>query len=243
MLRLLCTAVALIAGCHAGTEPDRDPSATLRVLFIGNSLTYANDLPDMIETLADSAGVERTYVESVAFPNFALEDHWAQGPALESIRRGGWDFVIMQQGPSALPESRVNLVEWAAKFGTEIKKVGAMPAMYTVWPSGDRAFDFERVVESYALAAQAAGGVIFPAGAAWLAAWRRRPSLALYGGDNFHPSPTGSYLAAVTIVGGMLDRSAVGLPSALRLPSGSLAIDREVATLLQEAADEANGRR
>ena len=47
---------------------------------------------------------------------FALEDHWAEGSALEALRAGGWDAVVLQQGPSSLPESGANLTEWAARW-------------------------------------------------------------------------------------------------------------------------------
>ncbi len=240
--RLLIFALAL-TGCGApSTGPSPDPDATFRVLFVGNSLTYVNDLPGMVKALADSAGVERTYIETVAFPDFALEDHWSQGDARKAISRGGWRYVIMQQGPSALAESRVNLLEWVGRFAPEIRQAGGTPAMYTVWPASSRSFDFDRVVESYRLAAEAIGGLELPAGGAWLAAWRRDPTLPLYGPDGFHPSVAGSYLAAITIFGRLYDRSAIGLPRGLTVGGGSFQLSVEAAATLQAAADEVNGR-
>lgn len=234
--------VGFLAACGGATEPGLDPSATFRVLFIGNSLTYANDLPGLLDALADSAGVERTYVEAVAYPNFALEDHWAQGDALAAIRRGGWKYVIMQQGPSALPESRVNLILWGKRFASEIRSAGATPALYAVWPSVDRSFDFPRVVESYRLVADSTSALLLPAGSAWLEAARLDPTLQLYGIDGFHPSLEGTYLTAMTIFGRLYQRSAIGLPAQVRLAGGVLAIPATVAEALQRAADQVNGR-
>ena len=237
---LLLAGVVLL-GC--GSSPVApDPNATFRVLFVGNSLTYVNDLPGMLVALADSAGVEATAAESVAYPNYALEDHWAQGDARKAITRGGWRWVVLQQGPSALPESRTNLIEWAGRFAAEIRAAGAEPALYTVWPAATRSFDFDRVVESYRLAAESVQGAVLPAGAAWLAAWRRDPSIALYGPDGFHPSNAGTYLAAVTIFGRLYERSAVGLPRALTVSTGTIQLPAALAATLQAAADEANGR-
>jgi hypothetical protein len=235
-------AVALLAACGGATEPNRDPTATFRILFVGNSLTYTNDLPGLLDALADSAGVERTYVESVAYPGFALEDHWAQGDAVAAIRRGGWTYVIMQQGPSALPESRVQLIAWSRQFASEIRAAGATPAFYTVWPSTDRSFDFPRVVESYQLAADSTGGLILPAGAAWLEAFRVDPNLRLYGLDGFHPSVEGTYLAAMTIFGRLYQRSVVGLPARVATGLGLLVVSDSAAAILQRAADVVNGR-
>ena len=173
-------------------------NAILNLLFIGNSLTAANDLPALLEAMARASGMEiRCTV--VARPNFSLEDHWTDGEARKAIARGGWSHVILQQGPSALPESRVLLNEYAARFDREIHRVNARTAFYMVWPSAARSGDFDGVSASYAGAASLTGGLLFPAGDAWRAAWRRDPGLALYGPDRFHPSRLGSYLAALTI--------------------------------------------
>jgi hypothetical protein len=169
----------------------------IRVLFIGNSLTYANDLPAMVCALARAAGRQAT-CESVAKPDYGLEEHWNEREARQAIARG-WDVVVLQQGPSALPESRRLLIEYTRRFDAEIKKSGARTALYMVWPSVARRGDFPGVSQSYAAAATNVKGLLLPAGDAWRAAWARDSSLPLYGPDGFHPSPTGTYLAALVI--------------------------------------------
>lgn len=223
------------------TGPDPDPDAEVRILFIGNSLTYENDLPAMVKALSDSAGLPSTQVAMVAYPNFALEDHWNMGDARPTLGRGGWTHVVMQQGPSALEESRVSLLQWTATLSAEIRAHGGVPGMYMVWPSTARSFDFDRVSESYRLAAESVDGLLFPAGDAWRAAWRRNAGLALYGGDGFHPSALGTYLAALTIVAVIHERSPVGLARSIRVGSSTLAIPAATAAMLQEAAAEALG--
>jgi hypothetical protein len=168
------------------------------LLFIGNSLTAANDLPALLEAMGRASGVA-IHSTVVAKPNFSLEDHWTDGEARKAIARGGWSHVILQQGPSALPESRVLLNEYGGRFDREIRRVKARTSFYMVWPSAARSGDFDGVSASYAGAASLTGGVLMPAGDAWRAAWRREPGLALYGPDGFHPSRLGSYLAALTI--------------------------------------------
>lgn len=111
--------------------------------------------------------------------------------------------------------------------------------MYMVWPSSARDFDFDRVSETYRLAAEAINGTLFPAGDAWRAAWRRDGSLQLYGGDGFHPSVMGTYLAAITITAIIHQRSPVGMPGSLRIPEGTVSLPAELALLLQESAAEA----
>ena len=86
-----------------------------RVLFVGNSLTEGNALPAMVEALARAAG-QPLAAEAVTFGGFSLEDHWNQGDARRAIGRGGLRFVVLQQGPSSLAESRANLLVWTAPF-------------------------------------------------------------------------------------------------------------------------------
>jgi hypothetical protein len=68
-----------------------------------------------------------------------------------------------------------------------------------VWPAEARSFDFPGVSDSYADAADRVGGLLFPAGEAWLEAWDLDPSVELYGPDRFHPSPLGTYAAALVM--------------------------------------------
>jgi hypothetical protein len=83
-----------------------------------------------------------------------------------------------------------------------------------VWPSSSRRKDFDGVSESYTRAAALIDGVLFPMGEAWRAAWRRDPTLALFGPDGFHPSRLGSSLAALVIFNQLTGR----LPPARSLP-------------------------
>jgi hypothetical protein len=206
----------------------------LNLLFIGNSLTAANDLPALVEAMGRASGIA-IHCTVVAKPNFSLEDHWADGAARKAIARGGWSFVILQQGPSALPESRVLLNDYARRFERDIRRVKARVAFFMVWPSAARPGDLDGVSASYAGAADITGGVLLPAGDAWRAAWRREPGLALYGPDGFHPSPLGSYLAALvifhTLTGRLPPRSEASGISARNL------------AVLQAAVTEAGGVR
>lgn len=166
-----------------------------RILFIGNSLTYSNDLPAMVCAMAQAAG-RRAVCDSVAKPDYSLEDHWNEKTAQSVIARG-WDVVVLQQGPSSLPESRALLIRYAKRFDGETRKAGARTALYMVWPARARRGDFPGVSLSYTSAARDIKGLLLPVGDAWRTAWARQPSLPLYGPDGFHPSVSGTYLAAL----------------------------------------------
>ena len=235
-------AAAVVTSCSASSVAP-SPSDTTpgtgtpgsRVLFIGNSLTEANGLPAMVETLSRQSGATPISTASVVFGGFNLEDHWNEGTARRLIAQGGWSIVVLQQGPSALPESQVNLREWTARFDGVIRAIGARTALYMVWPESDRRDAFDAVSQSYARAAEDVRGMLFPVGEAWRGAWRRDPAVPLYGPDGFHPTPTATYLAALVIYQMISGRSPVGLPALTEMPAGR-------ARLLQEAAQEANAQ-
>ncbi len=238
---LLAVPIAL-GGCSLDTEPTGPPppaDADLSILFIGNSLTFTNDLPGMLARLLEAeGGVGTVYTEMVAFPNFGLEDHWVTG-ARGRIAAGGWDVVVLQQGPSAT-EGRPSLLEYSQRFAQEIARVGARTALYMVWPARIRDFDFDGVSDSYETAARQVGGLLFPAGEAWRSAWARDPDLGLYGGDGFHPTRMGTYLAALVMYEQLSGRDPHGLPSEMPSPGGSIPLEPEVASLLHDAAVDAN---
>jgi len=215
------------------------PPETYRILFVGNSLTGANNMPQMVQELVDSTHLLRFEVHVVMLSGASLDDQWDSGEAARTIQSGKWNIVILQQGPSALPESRVVLVNATRKFAPLIRESGAKPALYMVWPAAGRLADFDAVRESYALAARSVEGIFFPAGEAWRAAWRRNSKLALYSRDGFHPTIEGSYLAAIVIASMLTDRSARGLPSTIQLKDDVVKIAPSDAAVLQDAADEA----
>ncbi len=234
----------LAAGCLSPSAPTPPgfPDGKTRVLFIGNSLTYTNDLPTMIKAVARLGGDTSIATASVAFPNFALEDHWNEGSAAKALAGSRWEFVVMQQGPSSLPENQANLATWAGRFDPLIRGAGADPVLYMVWPSAARAGDFPGVLAGYRNAAAAVGGRFAPAGDAWLAAWALDPATALYGGDGFHPSVSGTYLAALVILGRIKGLDPMTLPATIPFDGGSLSLPEARVRLLQQAAATALSR-
>jgi hypothetical protein len=242
--------VAAIVGAWAAGASAQPPSsveprvtdAPVRVLFVGNSLTEANALPQIVEALAAAAG-RALDVTAATHPGASLADQWTRGTP-ELVRRGGWTWVVLQQGPSALPQSRVDLRASAARFAALAREHGAEPALYMVWPSRVRAGDFARVSESYRLAAADVRARLLPVGDAWRAAWRAAPGLRLYGPDEFHPSRAGTYLAAIVITAGLTGSSPDALPCEVSLPGGDRASTTaaECAVFKRAAADALSAR-
>jgi hypothetical protein len=242
--RVACLLVAA-ACCGCDSEPGSGPLRPVPsgpgggILFVGNSLTFANDLPGLVQGLSAASG-GRLLTASVTFGGYSLEDHLRTGDAARSIATRGWRVVVLQQGPSSLEESRRLLRLDTATFDRQIRAAGARTALYSVWAESTRLSAFPDVAESYWLAAQDVGGIYFPVTDAWLLAWERDPSLDLYSSDGFHPSELASYLAALVIVAVLDARSPVGMPARVARPDGSaVSIPATTAALLQDAAARA----
>ena len=243
--RRLCRAIGIVLpilaviGCSEdGPTGTREFPGT-SVLFIGNSLTGANSLALMVRAIAAAGGFEISGGQ-VILNNHSLLDHLERGDAAAAIEDVNWDYVVLQQGPSGVPESRVELIESAQAFDELIEEAGATPALYMVWPDASRMTAFDSVSASYTAAADAIGGLLFPAGDAWVRAWEKDATLPLYGSDNFHPSSLGSYLAALTIYAVLCNQDPLDLPLRPAGISGTVfnaASDQDLVHL-QEAASE-----
>jgi hypothetical protein len=229
-----CLSVSAPVTEHFGSGPRR-------LLFVGNSLTGANEMPGMLVALAESARVTPLPSADVDWmPDYALIDHWNLGNARQRIAGGGYDVVILQQGPSSVEVNRDTLRLAAKLFAPVIRSTGGLPALLSVWPTSDRLVDFDRATESYRIAASDVGGMHIPGGETWRAAWRRNPALAFYSPDGLHPTRLGSYAVALAAFGMLYERSTVGLPASIRLADGSrFGVDTATAHLLQVSVDEA----
>lgn len=230
------TAMALVGACASATGPKIVGSGPA-ILFIGNSYTYVNDVPGMVEALASAAG-SPVAVASIADPDYALIDHYKGGSSARAdIARGGWKYVVLQQGPSSVDVNRDTLRLATKLFDADIRKAGATPALFSAWPTDARRVDFPRAIESYRLAAADVSGIFLPVAGAWLAAWERDPTIVLYDGDGLHASAAGSYLTALVIFSTLTGKSPIGSPAQLTLASGArVTIPAALATVLQQAA-------
>ena len=217
-----------------GTPPPPPPpppvDGAMRVLLIGNSLTSTGDVPYLIAEMAALAGEPRPVVHSVAYANFSLEDHWQGGGALNLLRTGDYDVLVMQQGPSTAPASADHLLEWSGRWVDEARGLGTRPAIYAVWPpeGGDQ----DAGITNYTNAAAAKGAGLFPVSHAWRIEWQATPKPALYGPDRFHQGPDGAWLAALVICAMLFDRPAADFPNVLpnQISSTTAATLRSAAT-------------
>lgn len=239
--QLLLSLVAVgFSGCLGLFEPKPAVpklSGDLRVLFIGNSHSYEQNLSGMVQQVARQAGNTELVTARVAFPDYGLEDHAQEGTALKALKGSDWEYVVMQQGPSSLVASQANLLYWSQWWLPHISAAQATPVLYQVWPSVGRRGDSANALLSYTNAAAAVGGILAPAGDAFTAALDATGDIAVYSPDGLHASRRGAYVAALVIVGRILDVDVETLPPVIPGASESesvvRALQRAAATALE----------
>jgi len=227
---------ALVFAAACGKDALAPANMGISVLFVGNTYSAINDLPGVVEALLDSAGPRPNHTEGEILIGLALKDHWVLGTGKDFIDKGGWSYVIMQQGPS-VGTGHSSLVQYAKLFAQEIRAVGAKPALWEVWPIPETLADFDRISASYQAAADSMGGIFVPAADTWQKAWSVAPSLKFYQDDQATASPLGTYALAITIAAELAHKDPDVFPDAVNTRSGeTIVVDARSATLIKYAA-------
>jgi hypothetical protein len=222
-------------------EQARSAQPGVRILFVGNSLTYKNDMPQMVDRLAAAdPGPLPVFVVSDTFGGSRLS-YWADNGGLRNLLSTvPWNVVVLQEQSdiaSFARADRVRLMDGPLRsIDRQINDRGARTELFLTWAheEGDFAGDSyqamqDRLATGYLEEAQAIGADVAPVGLAWSAAHTQAPSLQLWAGDGIHPSLEGSYLAACVMYASLTGRTPEG--------NGYLAgIDPATAHFLQRIA-------
>jgi hypothetical protein len=190
-------------------------SQTKRVLFIGNSYTSVNNLPQTIASVASSVG-DNLIFDSNTPGGYRFMDHATNPTTLQKIGIGNWDYVVLQeqsQYPS-FPDWQVEeeVYPYAQSLNTAI--LNANPCtetiFYMTWgrKNGDAQncpnlpevctyLGMDNLLNArYRTMAQDNNAIVSPVGAVWRYIRQNFPSIELYQADESHPSVAGTYAAA-----------------------------------------------
>ena len=197
--------------------------APIRVLFIGNSYTYFNNLPDVFRNLSEAGDQVNVDVRMVATGGWRLKDHWEKGAGRTVLQEHNWDYVVLQDqsmlGITYFVDGRPRVTSdelfrpYAERWMDEVFRAGAAPILYLTWARKLTLEDQPALNYAYMRAAKPKRAVVAPVGIAWEQVLRRHPGIELFLKDGSHPSPAGTYLAACTFFAAIFNRTPVGLPA------------------------------
>ena len=169
----------------------------MRILFIGNSHTYFNDMPAIFKNLCKERGVE-VQVTMLTKGGMGLDYHADNEQTRFNILYGEYDYVILQH--VAHPMGEFAVMEAAAdKIVSWIREAGAVPCYYMTWTEEDNEAFQAEMAARYRKLAQKHDCLVAPVGEKWWEAIHKNPSVDLYYKDRRHASEAGSRLVAQVI--------------------------------------------
>ena len=225
-----------------------------RVLFLGNSYTYVNNLDqklvDLALSLGDTMEIQRNTPGgyTIGHPDGG---HLYNETSLAMIAEGNWDYVVLQdqsQFPS-IPYFRDNYSYPGTIALNELIKEASPCATTVMFMTWGRKYGGQQCIEDYCSAdfvdffhmqdslreaymhmALSVNGCAAPVGVVWGAAISDGDPENLFSGDNSHPSLAGTYLAACTFYATLTNKSPVG-------SSYTAGLSDDLALFLQQKAD------
>ena len=237
LLLLILTIPASAAGSFFSGRPlyqAKPVTNSPRILMIGNSLTYTNDIPAMVQNLCRASGINAT-VDSVTLGGNSLSDYVNPGngnglPTLDAKKKVSqqmynklkyqkWDYVILQgksDETTAIPDKFRQAVSTLAPL---IKSAGAQMVLYCTWAPDYKSSAYSidqqqnNIANVYYSTAKQQGCALAPSGIAFARERTLYPNLDLYysAGDRLHPNVAGSYLSACCIYSTLFGKCAEGI--------------------------------
>ena len=199
-----------------------------RILFIGNSYTGVNKLPDVFVEVVKSSGRQAPVVKSSTPGGRTLKQHLAIAGSMKLVDDGGWDVVVLQgqsQEP-AIAETdetvRKEFLESAAELCKRVRAKSPKAKIFfyetwarhaDYWKASKKGPDVgadpkemqARLRKWYGIAAKDNGATFVPCGDAWELNYASSAPVRLHTSDHSHPEFVGTYLNALIFFGKIYD--------------------------------------
>ncbi len=185
----------------------------LKILFIGNSYTFSNNLPLLVKKM----GIENNKdfcIEIKAFTpaGAKLKDHLNSSCTVDTIRNGNWDIILVQghsieplKNPIGFTEAATDLIRIMNESGADVylfetwsRQIGN-PIYSEAWSGRNPDSMQKQLSMRYHRIAQNLDVTLIPIGSIWQQLIRERQEMELYSIDGSHPTQIGTYLTACII--------------------------------------------
>jgi hypothetical protein len=195
-----------------------------RILFIGNSYTAANKLPDVFLEIVKDSGRPTPVVKSSTPGGRTLKQHLGIAGSMKLVDEGGWDVVVLQgqsQEPAIAEKDesvRNDFLESAAALCARVRAKSPKARIYfyetwarhaDYWKAAKKGPDVganpkemqARLRKWYGVVAKDNGATFVPCGDAWELNYASTSPLRLHTKDHSHPEFVGTYLNALIFFG------------------------------------------
>lgn len=169
----------------------------MKVLFIGNSHTYVNNMPLIFKNKAKEDGID-CHVTMIAHPGWTLEKH-IQNPEVKfNILYGDYDYVVCQE--YAHPFGPVeNLYNGMRTLKSYIDQTKAKMIIFPTWAAKYNPEAQEVMSNAHINIAKELNVMLAPVDSRWVYTLNNNKDINLFGPDGEHPSIDGSNLIASAI--------------------------------------------
>lgn len=205
---------------------------TLAVLFLGNSYTSYNNLPQLVQSLSTSAG-KTLNIDSNMPGGYTMSSHLNDATTFSKISQGNWDYVILQE-QSQIPtidfyryndmnpamtalKSLIEQYNPCAKIITYMtwgRRFGGMQCDPTNTYCSPNFVNFNHMQDSLTSAylgiSEQLNVQCAPVGVVWQNILNDT-NLVLHSNDNSHPNINGSYVAACAVFSSIWKKATNGL--------------------------------
>lgn len=223
---LIFFSISLVScSTHTISNSHANAANELKILFIGNSYTYNNDLPNQVKAMAMENNNYPSIEIKLLTPGGAkLQDHLKSSFTLDTMRDGKWDIIILQghgletlKNPYGFKESAFALIKIAIEADAEVflfetwSRAEGEPEYSEEWSGRSPKNMQNRISSSYADVADETPAIVIPIGNIWQKFKNDFPNIELYSTDGSHPTLHGSYLTACVIYSSIFNKDPVKL--------------------------------
>jgi hypothetical protein len=175
---------------------------TVRVLLVGNSYIYYNNLAQMIGLITDSLDTKIICKKST-IGAATLGQHWNSERGLNTkkiIANNKFDIVVIQDNSMWPLEHKDSLLLYGNLFCQYIRANGAKPYLYNTWAREKTPQTQSKINEAYSELAKAQSAVNVEVGSSFDLARKTIPTMNLFHPDGSHPSAVGTFLIALSFI-------------------------------------------
>ena len=185
------------------------------ILFIGNSFTARNNVPQLIVDLAAERG-HCVQFDLIQAGGASLRMHWNKGAAQMAMKKMRYDWVVLQEQSTLPVKNAGRMRENIELFVEPVAASGAKLALYLTWARKNAPASQQAITNAYTSIGKQIGATVIPAGVAWETFLAQHDKPVLYDKDLSHPTLAGSYLAACVFLAKLFNENATGVETELK---------------------------
>ena len=171
----------------------------MKVLFLGNSHTYMNDMPYLFRMTAEASSDEPCDVTMLAYSGRDLEWHRKEYFSLRfALLYGNYDYCVIQQAAHPFPPEETTMKNGSALISL-CRTCGVQPVLYMTWAEKAYPENQQKMIDTYTRLAREENVLLAAAGIVWRDVKDRHPEIELFFKDGEHASPYGDFLIASVI--------------------------------------------